>query len=254
VQRNGDGWGGDWSLKTTRRGRFCRLPALEHLGLRHGFSCRDLASDPEASEAQLAGGLGLEALPRARLDQEHSAVVHAVARQPPATVTGDGLVSRRGGPLLRLQTADCLPVLLLDPESGTYGVVHAGWRGTLAGVLGRALEVMAAEGARPGGVWVGMGPGIRTCCFEIGDEVGDAFRTRWRQANRWLRPGPGQRRHLDLVAANAFQAARAGVPPEQILEPGLCTRCRVDLFYSYRGDGRDTGRIITLAGVPAPSR
>jgi YfiH family protein len=158
------------------------------------------------------------------------------------------LVARQAGWALRLQTADCLPLLLLDTCSGHYGAVHAGWRGTLAGVLGNTLEAMHGAG---GSTWLAIGPGIRSCCFEIGPEVVAAFHARWGEnTRRWLHAGAGGRRHLDLAAANLFQALEAGVPAKQVLDTGLCTRCRRDLFFSYRGDGGATGRIITLAGRP----
>jgi YfiH family protein len=145
-----------------------------------------------------------------------------------------------------LQTADCLPLLLLDRRSGHYGAVHAGWRGTLAGVLRNALQAMHAGG---GSTWMAIGPGIRACCFEIGEEVATAFHARWGERTRpWLHSGTGKRQHLDLAAANLWQAVQAGVPATQVLDTGLCTRCRRDLFFSHRGDGGVTGRIITLAG------
>lgn len=239
-----------WCLETTDRGRYCRLPALTRLGLTHGFSCRDLGSSE--ADGFLAGILGLQQLPLARLRQQHTSTVHDVSAElvktPPV---GDALVARQAGWALRLQTADCLPLLLVDTRSGHYGVVHAGWRGTLAGVLHQALQALHSAGSGPGSTWMAIGPGIRACCFEIGTEVVAAFRARWGERTRhWMHPGAGSRPHLDLVAANRFQAAQAGVPAAQVLDTGLCTRCRRDLFFSYRGDGGATGRIITLAGRP----
>lgn len=237
-----------WRLETTDRGRYCHLPALTRLGLTHGFSCRDLGSG-EAEES-LACSLGLQEFPRARLRQQHTSTVHevctALVQTPPV---GDALVAQQSGWALRLQTADCLPVLVLDTGKGHYGVVHAGWRGTVAGVLLQTLSALRSGGAEPRSTWVAMGPGIRACCFEIGEEVVAAFATRWpEETRRWLLSGSGTRQHLDLVAANRWQALQAGVPANQVLDSGLCTRCRSDLFFSHRGDGGTTGRIITLAG------
>ncbi len=239
-----------WCLETTDRGRYCRLPALTRLGLTHGFSCRDLGSGE--AEGFLAGSLGLQELPRARLRQQHTSTVHDVSAALAQTApVGDALVARGAGWALRLQTADCLPLLLMDTRSGHYGAVHAGWRGTLAGVLRHALQALQSGGSEPGSTWMAIGPGIRACCFEIGAEVAAAFHARWGESTHpWLHPGRGSRQHLDLAAANLFQAVQAGVPAAQVLDTGLCTRCRRDLFFSYRGDGGATGRIITLAGRP----
>lgn len=239
-----------WCLEPTGPGRYCRLPALTRLGLTHGFSCRDLGSG-EAEET-LARTLGLQELLRARLQQQHTSTVHEVSNELVQTApVGDALVARQPGWALRLQTADCLPILLLDTRSGHFAAVHAGWRGTAAGVLSQTLKALHAGGAKPGSTWMAIGPGIRACCFEIGEEVVATFQSHWgAEARPWLRPGTGNHQHLDLVAANLMQAVQAGVPAQQVLDTGLCTRCRTDLFFSHRGDGSATGRIITLAGRP----
>jgi YfiH family protein len=240
-----------WALEETSRGRYCRYPALARLGLAHGFSCRDLGPGPEGL---LAAALHLENLPRAALRQQHTPLVHRVGGrgpQPRPAPVGDALVAQEAGWALRLQTADCLPILLLNPHRSHYAAVHAGWRGTLSGVLGAAARALSVEGsASLDSAWMAIGPGIRACCLEVGEEVADGFRVRWDAADSWLQRRSGRRPHLDLAAANVHQAVQAGLQQERILDPGLCTHCRTDLFFSHRADGGSTGRIITLAGIP----
>jgi YfiH family protein len=228
------------------------------MGLPHAFSCRDL--DPAAPGhgsvgPMLARAEGLDGLPTARLRQRHTALVHradgpAAEKSPPV---GDGLVSIDPGWVLTLRTADCLPILLLDPATGAYAAVHAGWKGTEAGVLAAALELLRRAGVATSSLWMAVGPCIRLCCYEIGDEVAARFEQRWDAASSWLRPGERGRPHLDLVAANRWQASAAGMRPGRVLDPGICTRCRRDLFFSYRADGAGTGRIVTVAGRRAPA-
>jgi YfiH family protein len=236
-------------------GRHVRLRRLAEAGVRHGFSCRP--ADPRtrgggAGQVEaLARALGIEDLPRARLRQVHGACVVAAARAvggaPPA---GDALAAPGPGVALTLFTADCVPLLVVDPGRGALAAVHAGWRGTLEGVLAAAIRVLTAEdGARPADLLVGAGPAIRACCYEIGPEVESAFASRYPAFEDWLRPGCGPRRHLDLLAANRAQAVAAGVPAERFLDPAPCTRCRNDLFFSRRADGAGTGRIVTLAAI-----
>lgn len=233
-------------------GRWGRIPALTDAGLIHGFSCRDLPSPA----ATLAARLGLGELPRRSLRQRHTARVHlADARRAGEEIPwGDALVARGPDIVLTISTADCLPVLLLDPAGSAFGAVHAGWRGTLAGVLDAALRRMVEElGAAPAAMRAGIGPGIRACCFEVGPEVVESFTARYAQASEWFVPGPRGRTHLDLVAANRHQLIRAGVPEGRIADAGWCTRCRADLFHSYRREGAGAGRIVTLAAAGSPS-
>ena len=167
-----------WSLETTDRGRYCRLPALTRLGPDAWL----LLPRPGVRRGRGIPGPdpGLQELPRARLRQQHTSTVHEVSAGLAQTApVGDALVARQAGWALRLQTADCLPLLLVDTRSGHYGAVHAGWRGTLAGVLRHALQALHSGGSGPGSTWMAIGPGIRACCFEIGAEVVAAFHARW---------------------------------------------------------------------------
>jgi len=187
--------------------------------------------------------------------QTHGADVRVV-RDPGAAGSEqercDAQATRVAGLLLGVKTADCVPVLLGDARTGACAGVHAGWRGTLAEIVRRALEVMAAEfGTRPADVRAAVGPAARACCYEVGAEVIDAFGERFASAAEWFTPTREGHALVDLHRANADQLVGAGVPPERIHALPLCTMCRPDLFFSYRRDRRlhgRTGRLLSVVG------
>jgi YfiH family protein len=161
------------------------------------------------------------------------------------TPEGDAAVAVAPGWLLGIKTADCLPVLLVDPERRLVAAAHAGWRGTAAGVAARAAEALAALGSRPEALMAALGPGIGPCCYEVGAELREAFGP---GGAAFFRPGPRGRLHLDVRAANVHQLVEVGLRPEAIHHVDDCTRCRADLYHSYRRDGRVAGRMISFVG------
>jgi hypothetical protein len=163
---------------------------------------------------------------------------------PPPRPDGDALVTTRRGQAIAVHVADCVPILLCDPVHGVLGAVHAGWRGTVAGVLGAAIAAMTAAGARPEEIRVGMGPAIGVCCFEVGPEVVTAFRDADPHADSSIRPGV--RARIDLLDANRRRAIVAGVRGDHIAAANLCTACRPDLLVSYRRSGKSAGRMSGL--------
>lgn len=126
--------------------------------------------------------------------------------------------------------ADCLPVALRGP--GGVAMLHCGWRGAAAGILARGAAAVAAERAA-------IGPGIGQCCYEVGEEVLEAFSD--------LGESVARERKLDLAEAAEQLLRRAGV--EQVERAGLCTSCNERLFYSHRRDGGRTGRQAGLAWI-----
>jgi hypothetical protein len=158
---------------------------------------------------------------------------------------GDAALAREPGVLLAIETADCLPILLVDPARRQVAAAHAGWRGTAARVAELALSALRAAGSQPGDVIAALGPSIGACCYEVGDELRDAFGP---NGGRFFHPGPRGRAHLDLRAANRAQLEAAGLLPHQIVDVADCTCCRPDLYYSYRRDGAGAGRMISFVG------
>lgn len=163
---------------------------------------------------------------------------------------GDALISDREGVCVSIRTADCLPVLIADPVRRAVGAVHAGWRGTVAGIARKAVEEMGSRyGSAPQELRVAIGPGIARCCFEVGPEVASQFGafpfgdfvTEWDKL--------GEKAHVDLVEANRRQLRQAGVRDEFIAASGLCTFCGGAGFESYRRDREKSGRMVSAIGL-----
>lgn len=154
--------------------------------------------------------------------------------------------------LLGVQTADCVPVLLGDARTGACAAVHAGWRGTAAGIVPAALERMRREyGTRSEDVCAAIGPAALRCCYEVGREVVEIFRARFADADELLIPTREGHARIDLQRANQQQLTEAGVSTGRIHTAPFCTICRDDLFFSYRREkplyGR-TGRLLAVIG------
>ena len=148
--------------------------------------------------------------------------------------TADALITRAAGTALMVNTADCQGVLLFDPAMRAVAAVHCGWRGNVADILGRVVKAMIDEfGCTPGGLRALIGPSLGPCCGEFVTHrrlFPDGF------SRFMVREGV-----FDLWAVSCGQLIEAGLSQEHIAVAGLCTRCRTDLFYSYRGEGV-TGR------------
>ena len=142
--------------------------------------------------------------------------------------------------------ADCIPALIVDPRTGAVAAAHAGWRGTVAGVLPAAVRALGDEfGARPADLRVALGPAIGPCCFEVGAEVVRAFEAALggaAAAAGVVIPSPrgvAGKWHVDLKAANRLLLERAGVAPRRSTPAPDCTRHDRARFFSYRRDGDD---------------
>jgi hypothetical protein len=257
-----------------RRGRLRWLTAeaLERSGVRHGFTLRtggashgafsslnfssregDLPDRVTENWRRLERAANLPSRGWALLSQVHGARVELISAGATAChhrrnhPEADGMATDRAGIVLGVLTADCLPVVLAVPGTPAVAIAHAGWRGTLEGVVaGTVRELCTVSGAAPGDVVAALGPAIGRCCYRVGDEVMEAFRTRWgaRQARRILEKSDPWK--LDLQAANLLQLREAGVRPSAMAAVPLCTSCRDDLFFSYRRGGSRTGRMLSF--------
>jgi YfiH family protein len=228
------------SLRTATVPALCAVP-----GLVHGFEQRAPGDGVETAEdARARVARALEASGRLLLlKQVHGAVVEEAPWD--ARPSADAAVAVAPGFLLGIQTADCLPVLLVDPRRRAVAAAHAGWRGTAAGVASRAVEALAARGSRPDDLFAALGPAVGACCYEVGEELREAFGP---SGAAFFRPGPRGRPHLDVRAANVRQLLDAGLRADAIHHVSDCTRCRADLYHSYRRDGRAAGRMISFVG------
>jgi purine-nucleoside/S-methyl-5'-thioadenosine phosphorylase / adenosine deaminase len=160
---------------------------------------------------------------------------------------GDALVSDVAGLSIGVRTADCVPILLIDVEHRAVAAVHAGWRGTAAGIVSRAFETMRARFATDvDSVHAAIGPAIQACCYEVGPEVVARLAPLFPE---W--PAEPGRRKVDLPEANRRHLLSAGIAADRIYDCGLCTYCQADLFFSYRRDPKDPGRMLSAIGLKA---
>jgi YfiH family protein len=205
-------------------------------------------------------------------DQKHTNFVHVASRddlglsdKPLHMQYVDGVVTDIPGVVLTVFGGDCPPVYIVDPVRKAAGLVHAGWRGT----LGRIPEVAVANmvvkfGCDPADMYAAIGPGICRDCYEMGDEVYDAFAEQWstEEADRILsrypavdpdgRDIPGGKYHLDLREANRMTLLRAGIPADHIEVSNVCTKCNADTFYSYRAHRMENEQAAMLVNRFGP--
>ena len=156
----------------------------------------------------------------------------------------DIMLTVEQGVALGVRTADCLPVLLADTHAGVVAAVHAGWKGTVAGVVARAIREMCALGAQPERVMAALGPCIGSCCFEVGEDVACRLANAGGNESVQWREG---RCFASLIRANCYQLMNAGVDASRLEYAGHCTCCSVSpLYFSYRRDQGHTGRQLSM--------
>jgi YfiH family protein len=222
-----------------------------YASLNMSISTGDTRENVNANCARAFEALGRDPLSVADLWQIHSAEV-LVADTPnaPASYKGkaDALITDRPEVTLFLRFADCVPILLYDPRRPAVGVVHAGWRGTLAKAGAAAVRAMSERyGTRPGEVVAAIGPSIGPCHYAVGPEVVEQTRQAFAGADDGLLARVNGGHHLDLWEANAQVLREAGV--QQIEQGALCTVCHADEFFSHRRHGPQTGRFAALIGL-----
>ena len=225
--------------------RFVSVPALDAIpGLVHGFERRRGEAFDETRDAGRARvARALAASGRLHLlRQVHGAAVRTAPWE--GTPEADASVATGVGDLLGVETADCLPVLIVDPVRRAAGAAHAGWRGTVARVAPSAVAALVADGSRAADLVAALGPSIGACCYEVGSAVEEAFGA---EGARFFRPGPRGRAHVDVRAANRAQLLAAGLRDGAIHDVLDCTFCTPG-YFSYRRDGKGAGRMINFVG------
>jgi len=191
--------------------------------------------------------------------QTHSADVRVIhdqqeAQQRPGVLGDaeycDALVSNTPKILLTVKTADCVPILLADAKTGAFAAVHAGWRGTSASIVVRAIAQLKSEyGARAEDLRAAVGPAANACCYEVGSEVIDLFKERLPQSDHLFTGTSADHARIDLQRANGEQLTSTGVSLDRIHIAPLCTMDRNDLFFSYRREKRFHGRVGRLMSI-----
>jgi YfiH family protein len=240
-----------------------RVPGMGRADGNVGFSAPRDRADAWAMRQRWCAASGLEAERLVTLGQIHGTVAHVVTAAhsgwgatPGSTQIGlgDALVTNESGPVLMTLHADCQAVIFVDPARNGRGpvvaVAHAGWRGTVANVVGETLSVMrAAFGTRAEDVHVTLGPAIGACCYDVGEEVVLAWCERAGAEAGAALLDDGARPRFSLTAANALLLHRAGVPVANIEVSAVCTRCESDRWFSHRGQGVSTGRFGAMIAI-----
>lgn len=265
---------------STRLGGFSRTYGKGDLNL--GFTKDDsqiAVTRNRAAFLQKLGAVnrshhGKSLWPVVTVRQIHSDIIRLIEHIPYEPLVGDGMITATRGLLLAIQTADCLPVIMVDTRQHAVGVFHAGWRGTLKRIVEKGVgEMIRGFGSRPCDLKAAIGPGIHRCCYEVGEEVRTQFASQFGYADRLFRevqesdpvrekypllfltaraPGHGElppKIFLDLVEANRQQLLAAGVPGKSIGASPLCTNCHPELLFSYRAEKGKTGRLMGVAGI-----
>jgi polyphenol oxidase len=281
-----------WTERTLRGVRVLQVPAFTKIPwLVHGFSTRpggvsnvdgekllnlgavewDSRENVEENKRRFQAAVGGSDLKLISLHQIHSDVVRSFDSPLPKQCKGDASATNRPGLLLGVRTADCAPVLVVDPKKRVVAAIHAGWRGTLQRIVTKAIGQMQMEfGCRPQELLAAIGPTIGCCCYEVGTEVASAFAAKFANAAeffdelrtgdepnplQWLNmmpPGhqpPPNKVLLDLSKANRLQLLEAGVREQNIFVSDLCTSCRADFLFSYRKEHARSGRLMSVIGI-----
>jgi YfiH family protein len=243
-----------------------RSELLQRLGFGHGFNLRTGGASTAAPYASFNLGRAVGDDP-AHVDENHRRFAAHVGYAPgslyeasqvhgpqlvavgagdhPAAVRrrqADALIAGAGALAVGVRVADCGAVLLCDPDSGGVAAVHAGWRGTAAGVIEAAVQALLRGGARPAALHAAIFPHIRRCCFEVGADVAATLLA--------ASPAPDvvdrsrNKPHVDLTAIMVAKLAALGLAAEHIEDVPGCTRCEPERFFSYRRDGDRSGRHL----------
>jgi polyphenol oxidase len=260
---------------STRQGGYSRAYGGRALNL--GFTKTDSKTAVERNRAMLLRHIGAKngkPWPLITLRQVHSDIIHCVSALPEAPPVGDGLVTDTPGIVLAVQTADCLPIIVVDPKKRAVGVFHAGWRGTVKRIVEKGVGMMRLQfGSQPADLEAMIGPGVRNCCYSVGDEVREQFQSQFAYADSLFHEvkqsdpvrekypllfltarAPGHSKlpstiFLDLAEANRRQLIDANVKTRKIQTLSLCTSCNPDTLFSHRAEKGVTGRLMGVAGI-----
>ncbi len=246
-------WAGAAHGFSTRRGGVSPAP-WDTLNL--GAGRGDAPANVAENFRRFCAAVGADPATLVKNHQVHGALVRPAARadavsspEEPGVFEADGLVTDEPGVCLAVFTGDCIPVLLYDPVRRCAAAVHAGWRGTAAGIAAQAVRAMAERyGCMPGDILAAVGPGIGTCCFETRADVPDGLRSGLGEdAAPFIHPVPDSDKFfVDLKGANARWLVRAGLEPGRIAVCSACTACGRADFWSHRLQGAARGSMASV--------
>ncbi len=221
-----------------------------------GHFSNDQKSRVIANRKKFQDSLECESFTLVTAKQIHSDFIRSIKDENDAKAEpqeGDALTANCPQVLLGIQTADCLPILIVDPKTKAFAAVHAGWRGTFAQIAALTVERMKQEyGSHSEDLHAALGPAICAENFEVGPEILEQFKNKFSYAAKLIsKIQPNGKGHFDLNGCNVQQLIDAGLRSEKIYDSALCTVNRNDLFFSYRkerGHERYTGRLMSAVG------
>jgi hypothetical protein len=221
------------------------LPELEEAGIVHGFFTRQSPIPPfhEGNRNNFPGAFSIR--DSILMDQEHGDEIHVI-KDGERPRRGDGVILVERNVAGIIKTADCLAVIVVEPDYPIAAIVHAGWRGTAQKITQKAVEKMVRLGAQRDKMTALLGPSIRSCCYEVGEDVCGIFKKEGFSEEVFKKKNGSV--HLDLRQANVELLAEAGV--DRIYDTGFCTCCTDGIFASYRRGERALRQInfVSLKG------
>lgn len=225
---------------STRRGGFSKAPFK---GLNLGMHTGDGQSTVTKNRNLFYETLGVEPNQLVFPEQVHSDNIY-VARRSGIVPKCDALITNHKRLFLTVQTADCFPVFIFDPDEGVVGLVHSGWRGTKMNICGKTIDKMVADfGCKAENLFVAIGPGVRQDCYQVDEKTAESFDKQYLIAD-----GPGHYK-LDLQGVLRAQILERGVLDENLEYDETCTHCAEDMYYSYRRDKEASGRMMGIIGI-----
>jgi YfiH family protein len=235
----------NFELKTTSYWSFFRSPEFEDAGILHGFCTGGSPSDLSHHDGKQAFLDAFSLRDLVIMNQEHGADVHVISDgQRP--VSGDGLIITEKKVAGIVKTADCLPIILGDAVHPVVSIIHAGWRGTVKGIVANAILAMERLGSRRRDIVAFLGPSIGSCCYEVKGDVHSIFTRNGFPVHIFHERDCAL--FLDLKEANSWVLDKEGVG--RVYNLGMCTRCQGSLFHSFRrGDtGKRQINFVSLKG------
>ena len=179
-------------------------------------------------------------------------LIEVTDKQMKEAGAADALVTAENGVFLGVLTADCVPLLFIAPKQRLAAAVHAGWRGTLAGIVSKTVDdFMSRYGVAAGDLEVALGPSIGVCCYEVNEDVATPLMKKWGALTTPSIAMKDGKPHINLSRLNRDILRAAGVPGTQLFQIGPCTSCAAEEFFSYRRQGGETGRQIGVVGWQA---